>query len=256
MHAMHSRAHILAQKAVKSNTRLLIDAEHFEVQPAIDNLVLELQQKYNALEKSDVPIIFHTYQCYLKDSAFRVKMDFERSRRNAYHFGAKLVRGAYMIYERQRARELDYPSPIHDDVFATHNSYDNIVEYLLKKKTSTPVSKLEIMCATHNQESVEKAIKLMTELNLHNDVEPSVHFAQLYGMADHLTFTLGEHGYSAYKYVPYGEAEEVMAYLIRRAQENSDVFGNASKEVSLLIRALRQKLLIHDMTKKESKLQQ
>lgn len=246
MHEMHSRAHILAQKAVKSETRLLIDAEHFEVQPAIDNLVLELQQKYNALNKSDVPIIFHTYQCYLKDSAFRVKMDLERSHRYSYHFGAKLVRGAYMIHERKRARELNYPSPIHGDVIDTHDCYDKIVEYLLrKKKSSAPGSKLEIMCATHNQESIEKVIKLMTELNLHNEGEPSVHFAQLYGMADHLTFTLGEHGYSACKYVPYGEVEEVMAYLIRRAQENSDFLGNASKEVSLLMKALKKKLTTH-----------
>ena len=82
MHAMHSRAHLLAQKAVESETRLLIDAEHFEVQPAIDNLVLELQQEYNAFNKSALPIIFQTYQCYLKESAFRVKMDLERSRSN------------------------------------------------------------------------------------------------------------------------------------------------------------------------------
>jgi proline dehydrogenase len=242
---LQDRMDMLAREASNCGVQLLIDAEQSRYQPAIDNLVHDLQKTYNDKEITNVPIIFNTYQAYLKDSIKRVEIDLERSIRLNYHFGAKLVRGAYMITERSKAKEMNQPSLIHPTIIDTHNCYNNMVELLLKKKVQDPnLQSLQIMCATHNEESIQKALELMDELGLHDSKSfsnPEVHFAQLYGMSDNLTFPLGQHNYSAFKYVPYGKIDEVMPYLLRRAQENSDVFGNASKEVAMCIDALKKR---------------
>lgn len=241
---MHERAHTLAEEAYQCGTRLLIDAEQCRVQPAIDNLVLELQQTYNATEKSDIPIIFNTYQCYLKDTLEHLACDVERSERFDYHFACKLVRGAYMESERERAKMLMYPSPIHDTIDDTHQCYNNTVELLLQHSTKTD-KQVELMCATHNQESIERAIQVMNECDIGRSA-PTLSFAQLYGMSDNLTYNLGKSGFRAYKYVPYGKVKEVMPYLMRRAQENSSLMGNSSRELALLrtelVRRMRGKV--------------
>jgi proline dehydrogenase len=229
---MHARAHALAEEAFQCGTRLLIDAEHFRFQPAIDNLVLELQQTYNATDKSEIPIIFNTYQCYLKDNMERLVLDVERSERFNYHFACKLVRGAYMESERRRAEKKGYPSPIHDTIEDTHKSYDDAVAYLIQHSVNTD-KQVELMCATHNQASIEKAIAVMHECGI-DRAAPTLHFAQLYGMSDNLTYNLGKSGFRAYKYVPYGKVSEVMPYLMRRAQENSAMMGNATGELAML----------------------
>jgi proline dehydrogenase len=249
MYIMHERAHTLAKEASECGVRLLIDAEHTQYQPAIDNLALELMTEYNDKSKTDIPIIFNTYQCYLKDAMKRVEIDLERSIRHNYHFGTKLVRGAYMVSERARAKQMNISSPIHSTIQETHDCYNDIVEMLLRNKVeNSSLESIEIMCATHNQESIEKALDLLNELKL-DDVSmingsshaAAIHFAQLYGMSDNLTFPLGQHKYPAYKYVPYGEIHEVMPYLLRRAQENSDILGNAAKEMSLLFGSLKSR---------------
>lgn len=244
MKKMSERLHTLAEEAASCGTKLLIDAEHLKYQPAIHNLVLELQMQYNAKDRTQRPIIFNTYQCYLKDTTDRVVTDLKRSERYGFHFGAKLVRGAYMVHERARAKELKYPSPIHDTPGDTHRCYDEVVEHLLNHRVQHGPG-LEIMIATHNTESIEKAVKLMSKLGLKSSDQSncSVHFAQLYGMSDNLTFTLGSHGYSAFKYLPYGEVQEVVPYLVRRAQENGDMLGNAGTELSLLKAELKKRSL-------------
>jgi proline dehydrogenase len=242
MRRMSERLHILAEEAAICGTKLLIDAEHTKYQPAIDNLVLELKQKYNAKIRTSRPVIFNTYQCYLKDARERILTDLQRSERFGFHFAAKLVRGAYMIHERERARELNRPSPIHDSAFDTHACYDEVIELLLKHRHLNGQG-LEIMIATHNKESIQKAVHLMNDLNLGPN-DDSVHFAQLYGMSDNLTFTLGKHGYNAYKYLPYGEVQQVIPYLVRRAQENGDVLGKAKSEVVLLREELKERFLL------------
>eukprot|EP00567_Pseudictyota_dubia_P009225 CAMPEP_0197436428 /NCGR_PEP_ID=MMETSP1175-20131217/3880_1 /TAXON_ID=1003142 /ORGANISM="Triceratium dubium, Strain CCMP147" /LENGTH=201 /DNA_ID=CAMNT_0042965717 /DNA_START=24 /DNA_END=625 /DNA_ORIENTATION=+ len=199
---MRQRLFALAEEASVLGVRLLIDAEHLKFQPAIDNLTLDLQQKYNATERTETPIIFNTYQCYLKDVPERLMLDVERSRRNSYHFATKLVRGAYMNYERGRAAEMGYPDPIHEKIEDTHACYNEALEYLLRYRAENNVN-LEVMCATHNQRSVEQAINLMNRFGI-RATDSTVHFAQLYGMSDNLTYTLGRNGFRAYKYVPYG----------------------------------------------------
>ncbi|KAI2509433.1 Converts proline to delta-1-pyrroline-5-carboxylate [Fragilaria crotonensis] len=228
---MFRRAHTIAEEAAQCGTRVLIDAEQARFQPAIDNLVLELQQKYNAVEATDVPIIFNTYQCYRKGELDEIKTDVERSERYNYHFGAKLVRGAYMESERARAERLQYPSPINDTIEDTHQCYNDAVDFLLRHSIKTD-KKLEVMCATHNQESIEKALHIMDELGIMKQ-DGKVRFEQLFSMSDNLTFNLGAQA-TKHTSMFHTVRSQVMPYLMRRAQENSALMGNANRELKLL----------------------
>lgn len=231
--AMMGRVDRLAKVASEAGVRLMIDAEHTYFQPAIDSVVTEMQRRYNR----DEPVVFNTIQCYLKDSHERLRIDLERARREGYKYGAKLVRGAYMVLERARAVELGYPSPIQDSKADTHANYDRCMREMLQYVASEGC---EVMVATHNQESIERTVTGMGELGL--PPSSGVYFGQLLGMADHLTFTLGRAGYGAYKYVPFGAVDEVMPYLIRRAQENSDMLGGVGKEVAMMRTELKRRL--------------
>jgi len=240
--AMRRRLYTLAEEAAYSGVRLLIDAEHHKFQAAIDNLTIDLQHKYNSTDRTKIPIIFNTYQCYLKDTPERMMIDVERSKRNSYHFATKLVRGAYINYERERAAELNLPDPIHPTIEDTHKCYNECLEYLIRYRVENGVN-LEVMCATHNQQSIVHAINLMNKYGIRPS-DSAVYFAQLFGMCDNLTYTLGRNGFSAYKYVPYGLVHEVMPYLMRRAQENSGMMGNnTTKELALLKGEIRRRLL-------------
>jgi proline dehydrogenase len=268
---MYERGRTLAEEAAAHGTRLLIDAEQVRFQPAIDNLVLDLQQTYNSTDMTDFPLIYNTYQCYLRDSLDRLRLDVERSERYDYHFGAKMVRGAYLENERLLAEERSYPDPIHETIEETHNCYNEAVDMLLEHAAAQNGKHTEIMMATHNQESLEKAIASM---NIHgiDRRAATTAFGQLYGMADNLSFNLGKHGYvvslegcfkqiaavgripsshfvsihpfhsyRAYKYVPYGEVKMVMPYLIRRANENSSVSKGAQAELGMLYSELSRR---------------
>lgn len=237
---MYERGYQLAREANRVGTRLLIDAEQVRYQPAIDGLVVDLQRKYNDAERYDHPIIYNTYQCYLKDSSQRMEIDVQRAERFGYHFAAKLVRGAYMESERQLAKSKGLPSPIFDTIQETHANYDRSVDYLLKH-SSTSDKQVEIMCATHNQASIEKAIDAMNKYNIHRK-SPTICFAQLYGMSDHLSFNLGKHGYRVFKYLPYGEVGEVMPYLLRRANENSAIAAGTVSELAMVKEEIGRRL--------------
>jgi proline dehydrogenase len=237
---MYQRGHELAKEAAKHGTRLLMDAEQVRFQPAIDSLVLDLQRTYNSDTACDIPIVYHTYQCYLKNVQKRIEMDVERSERFGYHFGAKLVRGAYMESERALAKAFGYPSPIHDTIDDTHHCYSGAVEYLLRTAAQAD-RQVELMLATHNEDSVTAAIQLMNELGIDRR-SPTVSFGQLYGMKDNLTYNLGKLGYRAYKYVPYGPVSTCLPYLVRRANENSSVAGSARTEMNMIRRELLRRL--------------
>jgi proline dehydrogenase len=217
--ALFARLDRLAHMANELGVKLMIDAEQTYFQPCIDANVLRLQRLHNRGSAT----IYGTYQCYLKDADARVSEDLERSKREGWYFAAKLVRGAYMVSERKLAAEQGVPSPVHDTIAATHASYHKNVELLLRDENA------EVMIATHNQASCEFAAKKMDELGLPRRGS-GVHFGQLLGMSDHITFTLGLCGYSAFKYLPYGHVHEVLPYLIRRAQENSGLMAGAVHE--------------------------
>lgn len=240
MQRTSERLHTLAQESADCGTKLLIDAEHLKYQPAIDSLVLELQRKFNDKSKTDRPVIFNTYQCYLKDAAERAQVDLERSERFNFHFAAKIVRGAYLHHERDRAEKLGYPNPIHDSKEETDRCYDAVVEQLLRHRSERGPG-LEVMVASHNKESIERAVHLMQKLGIQCAGNPSVHFAQLYGMCDNLTFTLGKANFNAFKYLPYGSVGEVIPYLLRRAEENGAVLDKTGDEINLLIDELKRR---------------
>lgn len=211
--------------------RLMIDAEQTYFQPIIDNLVLGLQRKYN----KDYGLIYQTYQCYLKDTITRLTHDLERAHREGWWFAAKLVRGAYMESERELAHARGIPDPIHDTIEDTHAAYHTAIGLILDFPRSN------VLIASHNQDSVEYTVAEMKRRGI-DPKTGGVCFAQLLGMSDHLTYTLGHHGYKAYKYVPYGPVNEVMPYLIRRAHENSGIMAGASSDLALIKNEIKRRL--------------
>ncbi|KAF6251337.1 FAD-linked oxidoreductase-like protein [Scenedesmus sp. NREL 46B-D3] len=234
--ALLGRVAKLAAAAVGTNVKLMIDAEHSYFQPAIDHTTQVLSLTYN----KESPIIFNTYQAYLKGSYERLAEDMERARREKYVFAAKLVRGAYVQLERKRADALGYESPIWDTIEDTHANYNKCLEAVLDEVAQ---QRAQVMVASHNQASVERTVAGMAERGL-SPTGSGVYFGQLLGMADNLTFPLGQHGYEAFKYVPYGPIDLVMPYLIRRAHENSAMTKGAGmgKELGMLRAELWRRL--------------
>ncbi|MEW5306013.1 MAG: hypothetical protein WDW36_008518 [Sanguina aurantia] len=212
----------------------MVDAEHSYFQPAIDHFVTRLMRKHNTQGPA---VVFNTYQAYTKDCEQRVRNDMCRAQREGYTFAAKLVRGAYLTLERERAAAQSYPSPCHDTLEATHASFDACSDLMLK---GVAAGGSEVLLGSHNQASIQLAVARMSLLDLDPRTSP-VYFGQLLGMSDHLTFTLGKHGYRAFKYVPYGKVDEVIPYLLRRAQENKAVLKGVKEDVLLLSTEMRQR---------------
>ncbi|KAL6096908.1 prodh [Pungitius sinensis] len=236
MKRMLQRVDVLAKHAVENGVRLMVDAEQTYFQPAISRLALEMQRKFNR----EKPIIFNTYQCYLKEAYDNVTVDVELSRREGWYFGAKLVRGAYMYQERNRAKEIGYEDPINPDYEATNRMYHKCLEFVLEEIDQS--RKANIMVATHNEETVKYTLEKMNEMRLF-PTENKVYFGQLLGMCDQISFPLGQAGFPVYKYVPYGPVNEVIPYLSRRAQENRGFMKGSQRERSLLWKELRRRVL-------------
>jgi len=231
--SLYKNLHTLASFAHEQKVRLMLDAEQSYFQPAIDMLARNLQQEYN----KTFPTIFNTYQCYLRDSSNRIEADLEHAKKNGYVFAAKLVRGAYMVQERKLAAEKNQADPIHATIEDTHRNYNNILDMLI-----TSNQPRELMIASHNEDSILKATKLMAVNNL-STKSSGIMFGQLLGMCDHISYSLGANGYSVYKYVPYGPVGEVIPYLVRRAEENSSIMAGAVKERAILRKELLRRLL-------------
>uniref|UniRef100_A0A7R9VEV4 Proline dehydrogenase n=1 Tax=Chlamydomonas euryale TaxID=1486919 RepID=A0A7R9VEV4_9CHLO len=232
--AMVARLETIVKRAVEKNVKLMVDAEHTYFQPAIDHLTLHMMQQYNKYGKAHV---YNTYQCYLTDSEPRLRNDIARAKAKGYTFAAKLVRGAYMSLERLRAQKMGYESPVWPDVESTHACYNSCMEAVVQEVAN---GRAEVMIASHNEASIQKCVAHMARLGLQPGKAP-VYFGQLLGMADHLTFTLGKHGYPAFKYVPYGRVAEVVPYLLRRAQENASIMKGAKADVQMLTAELARR---------------
>ncbi|KAG6948270.1 hypothetical protein JG688_00015198 [Phytophthora aleatoria] len=231
---MIARLESLANDAAERGVKLMVDAEQTYMQPAIDHLTLNLQRKYN---RDGGDVIYNTFQCYLKMSSDRIDIDLERARREKFRFAAKLVRGAYMVQERKRARDKGYADPIHDTIEDTHVNYDAQVTKLLRNNHLA-----SFMVATHNEQSVVNTVQQMQDIGI-SRAAGGVYFGQLLGMCDHVSYTLGANAYKVFKYVPYGPIHEVLPYLIRRAQENSGLMGGAQLEMRMLSTEIKRRML-------------
>lgn len=192
-----------------------------------------MMSKYN----KETAIVYNTFQLYLHSRLPYLKKSFELAQQGSYILGAKLVRGAYMEKERNRAVQYNYPSPVNADKASTDNDYNNAVLFCLQN-----LSGLEVFIGTHNEESCMKAVKYMSENNIepHN---PKVLFSQLFGMSDNISFNLADKGYHVAKYLPYGPVKDVLPYLIRRAEENTSVAGQTGRELMLINTELRRRKL-------------
>ncbi|XP_050069015.1 proline dehydrogenase 1, mitochondrial isoform X2 [Anopheles maculipalpis] len=239
---MIRRLNTIVKTAQDLDVRIMIDAEQTYFQPAISRITLEMMRKYNT-EKA---IVFNTYQCYLKDTYKEVCTDLEQAKRQNFYFGAKLVRGAYIEQERARAAALGYEDPTNPSFEATTEMYHKTLTECLRririlKDANVDPKKIAIMVASHNEDTVRFAIKKMEEIGIHPE-DKVICFGQLLGMCDYITFPLGQAGYSAYKYIPYGPVNEVLPYLSRRAQENKGVLQKIKKEKRLLLSEITKRL--------------
>ncbi|GAV05766.1 hypothetical protein RvY_15846 [Ramazzottius varieornatus] len=237
---MMRRLKIITEHAVSKEVRMMIDAEQTYFQPAISRLTIELMRRYNR----DKAYVFNTYQCYLKNTYQDFITHLELSRKEDFFFGAKIVRGAYIKQERDRAAQLNYPDPTQPDFESTTENYERVVETALEEVVARGVKdrKVAIMMATHNEGTVRFTVQKMKELGI-APADRVVCFGQLLGMCDQISFNLGQAGYSIYKYVPYGEVEEVLPYLSRRALENKGVLEKTAKERRLLGKELGRRLM-------------
>lgn len=229
--------------------RCMIDAEQTYMQPAINMIAMQLMRQYNRREA----IIFNTYQCYLKGAYDQVRRDLAAARAENFFFGAKLVRGAYMDQERARAAKLGYEDPINESFEATTGMYEKTLSYLMEEirremrfdqagQIDMNNRRISIMVATHNEDAVRFALEQMNRLGIKPE-HRLICFGQLYGMCDHISFTLGQSGFSVYKYLPYGPLDEVLPYLGRRAIENHGFLSKLQRERNLLAKEIINRLV-------------
>ncbi len=214
----------LSERAKENNIPLMIDAEETWMQKAADDLVEQMMEKYN----TEKPIVFNTLQLYRKDRLPYLKELHQRAKEKAYKIGMKLVRGAYMEKERERALEMGYPDPICKTKELTDKNYDDTQAYMLEN-----IDDMAIYSGTHNEESTYYLMELIEKHGLKKN-DQRVWFGQLLGMSDHITFNLAKAGYNTSKYLPFGPVKDVMPYLIRRAEENTSVAGQTNRELRLL----------------------
>ncbi len=232
-HQLIERVDRICKTGFEKNVPVFIDAEETWIQDAIDRIAYEMMLKYN---KKDA-IVYNTVQMYRHDRLAYLKHEIERASADGVQYGVKLVRGAYMEKERARAKEKGYPSPIQPDKATCDKDYDLALEFLVSK-----IDHMALCAGSHNEQSS----LYLTELLTKNNISPSdkrVYFAQLLGMSDHISYNLSKHGFNVAKYVPYGPIKEVMPYLLRRADENTSVAGQTSRELSLIIKERKRRNL-------------
>lgn len=211
--------------AAEANVPTLIDAEESWIQNAIDHLAERMMEHYNG----DRALIYSTAQLYRHDRLAFLKRSIDKAQAKGYHLGIKLVRGAYMEKERERAAEKGYPDPIQPDKASSDLDYDAALRYCVEH-----IDTVSIVAGTHNEQSSLLLARLMNEHGIaHGD--PRIYFSQLLGMSDNISYNLAAAGYRVAKYVPYGPVREVLPYLIRRANENTSAAGQTGRELGLIL---------------------
>ena len=228
------RFDIVCKAAHEKDVALLIDGEESWMQDAADDLVEKMMEKYNKQKA----VVFNTLQMYRWDRLDYLKKLHERSIAKGYYIGMKIVRGAYMEKENARAEEKGYPTPICPSKQATDENYDAAVDYMMQH-----IDKMAVFAGSHNEDSSYRLISLIEKNNMQKS-DKRVWFGQLYGMSDNISYNLAENGYNVAKYLPFGPVRDVMPYLIRRAEENTSVAGQTSRELKL-IKSERERRKLH-----------
>ncbi len=223
----------ICRMAYEKDVSVFIDAEETWIQKPIDELTLKMMSVYNR-EKA---LIYYTFQMYCHSMLGNLKNLHDHAVENGYRLGAKLVRGAYMEKESKRAEEMGYKDPIQPNKEACDKDFDSAVKYCLEN-----IHEIGLFAGTHNEESNYKMTLVMEDLGLQNN-DHRVYFGQLYGMSDHISFNLANAGYNVIKYVPYGPLKATIPYLIRRANENSSVQGQSSRELTLVRKEVSRRKL-------------
>ncbi len=221
---IEGRYDAICEVAFNCNVVLLIDAEESWMQDAADALAEQMMETYNR----EKPIVYDTLQCYRHDRLEYLKARHKRAKEKGYKLGFKIVRGAYMEKENERAEEKGYPSPICSSKQATDENFNAVVRYIMDH-----LEDIHLFMGSHNEQSSYLAMEIMEQKGLAKN-DPRVWFGQLYGMSDHITYNMAAEGYNVAKYIPFGPVKDVMPYLIRRAEENTSVAGQTSRELTLL----------------------
>jgi proline dehydrogenase len=227
----HERVERLCEHAYAKGVRIFIDAEESWIQGVIDDLAYEMMQKFNR----ERAIVYNTYQLYRHETLEALKTAFLVARQKGYFLGGKLVRGAYMEKERLRARENEYFNPIHVSKEATDIDYNLAIDFCLDR-----LEHIAICLGTHNEYSSQYCAIKMKKLGIANN-DDRIWFAQLLGMSDNISYNLAKIGYNVAKYVPYGPIDAVLPYLIRRAEENTSIAGQSSREFLLVKSELKRR---------------
>ncbi|KAM7506908.1 hypothetical protein LguiA_017361 [Lonicera macranthoides] len=235
LHLAHQRLRIISEKCLESNIPLLLDAEDTSIQPAIDYFTYSAAIMYN---KGETPIIFGTLQAYLKDAKERLLLVKKAADKMGLPLGIKLVRGAYIASERKLAASLGVESPVHNSIEQTHASYNDCASFLLEEISNGSGA---VVLATHNVESGKLASAKARDLGIGKG-NKSVQFAQLYGMADSLSFGLRNAGFEVSKYLPFGPIEQILPYLLRRAEENKGMLSSSTHDRKLMWKELQRRL--------------
>jgi len=228
---LKERLHKISKACKEADIQIYWDAEETWIQKPLDDLINELMQHYNA----EKVIVFNTIQLYCKNRLAYLMEAHQQAAKKKYVYGAKLVRGAYMEKERERAKKMRYPSPIHENKVAVDRDYNAAIDYCLKN-----LDTLSFCCASHNEYSNQYLAKRIDEKGIPRN-HSNITFGQLYGMGENLTFNLAAAGYNALKLIPYGPVKDVIPYLLRRAQENSSVGGQVSRELMLLKKEIERR---------------
>lgn len=228
---IYDRVDQLCKASVEANTPIFIDAEESWVQGTIDWIANNMMAKYN----KEKVIVYNTLQMYRHDRLEFLKQCHEDAKQNNYKLGFKIVRGAYMEKERERAAEKGYPSPINESKAKTDELYDEAIKYCLDY-----LEDIAICAGTHNEKSSLLLANMIEERKLSKD-NPHIYFAQLLGMSDHISFNLSNANFNVAKYVPYGPVKEVVPYLSRRAQENTSVGKQTGRELSLIQKEINRR---------------
>ena len=230
---IHTRVSEICEFAHSLGQPIFIDAEETWIQDASDRLATEMREKYNRR----APIVFNTLQMYRTDRLQYLRDARKQAKSDGYILAVKLVRGAYMEKERERAAEMGYESPIQPDKKATDRDYNAALEYCVDH-----LDDIAFVAGTHNERSTQLLAQMMHQRGLSHN-HPHIFYSQLYGMGDNLSYILAKNGYSVSKYVPYGPVADAIPYLIRRAEENSSVTGQVSRELELISAELQRRRL-------------